>query len=51
MVREIFSHLSVENLGRLVVSRSEMTSGQNPFPARDVPAIFLHPSLTTTTTT
>ena len=31
MVREIFSHLSVRNLGRLVVSCSEMTSGQNPF--------------------
>lgn len=31
MVREIFSDLSVGNLGRLVVSYSEMTSGQNPF--------------------
>ena len=31
MAREIFSHSSAENLGRLVVSYSEMTSGPDPF--------------------
>jgi hypothetical protein len=35
MAREIFLHLSVGNLGRLVVSCSEMTSGQNPFPKNE----------------
>ena len=41
MVLKIFSHLSVGNLGRLVVSCSEVTSGQNPFRARGGELVYL----------